>query len=121
MAAQIGTLVALLLRIANEQTSPYGFLRGIAGSNFTKTINGDGTVLISTSTGGSAATFTLPAGTDPSSVAAWAELAMQNLDTGVDAPIQWDSQGNPTNVPTIRQVPNSQRRASYAQFPNCQH
>lgn len=121
MAAQIGTLVALLLRIAKEQVSPYGFLRGIAGANFTTTINGDGTVLISTSTGGSAATFTLPAGTDPASVATWAELAMETLDTGIDAPIQWNENGTPTVVPSIRQVPNSQRRASYAQFPNCQH
>jgi hypothetical protein len=109
------------LRIAKEQVSPYGFLRGIAGANFTTTINGDGTVLISTSTGGSAATFTLPAGTDPASVAAWAELAMETLDTGIDAPIQWNENGSPTVVPSIQQVSNSQRRASYAQFPNCQH
>lgn len=93
---------------------------GILTGNFTSTINGDGTVTISTATGGSAATFTLPAGSDPLAMVELAELALQNLESGIDVPIQWDG-SSPTLVPTIQQVPNSQRRSSYGQFPNVQH
>jgi hypothetical protein len=121
MAASKGTLVSFFLRVANEQPNPKAFLFGIATNNFTSVQNGDGTVTISTSTGGSAASFTLPSGASPLEIVELAELAMQNLDTGVDDPIQWDVNGNPTTVPAINQVPNSQRRVSYAQFGNVQH
>lgn len=120
MAASKGILVSALLRIANKQPNPSVYLETILTGNFTSTLNGDGTVTISTSTGGSAATFTLPQGTDPLSIVELAELALQNLDAGIDAPIQWKN-GCPSVVPSIQQVPNSQRRASYAQFPNVQH
>lgn len=120
MAASVGILVNALLRIANQQTNPQGYLMGILSGNFTSTINGDGTVTISTSTGGTAATFTLPAGSDPLAMVQLAELALQNLQSGVDVPIQWNG-STPTLVPSIQQVPNSQRRVSYGQFPNVQH
>jgi len=121
MAAQTGTLVSALLRVANQQTNPRGYLENILTGNFTSTLNGDGTVTISTSTGGTSAGFTLPAGSDPLAIVQLAELALQNLDTMVDAPVIYGPNNSPQIVPTIGQVPNSQRRVSYGQFPNCQH
>lgn len=121
MAAQKGTLVAFLLRIAGQQPDAAQFLLGIATNNFDSIQNDGGTVTISTSTGGTAASFTLPSGASPLEIIELAETALQSLETGIDAPIQWNEEGNPTLVPTIVQVKNSQRRASYAQFPNVQH
>lgn len=121
MPAQKAHLVSALLRLANTQPNPSGYLMGILTGNFTTTLGGDGTVTISTSTGGTAASFTLPPGSDPLSITEIAELALQTLDTGIDAPVTYGANGNPDCIPTIGQLANSRRTVSYAQFPNVQH
>jgi hypothetical protein len=121
MAASLASLVPALLSVARFQGNPQAWLQGIIDRNFSSAVQGNGTVLISTATGGSSGAFTLPAGMDPFSVIQIAQMALDVLGTGIDVPVTYDANGIPISVPYIQQLPNSQRTTSYAQFGNIRH
>ena len=113
---QKSTLVAVFVRIASAQSNPNAFLLGILTGGFTATTTADATVLVATTTGGSSGTWILPPGMSRFDVMEIAELALRNIETGIDAPITTDPVSGAPIAPAINQVLPSQRVISYGRF-----
>ncbi len=97
-------IVSVFVRMANRQANPADFLTSLLLGNFTVVTTGDPTVQTSITTGGSSANWLLPPGMSRMDIMEIAELALRNIETGIDA-------GG-----TISQTPLSQRLISYARF-----
>jgi len=85
MAANKGTIVSALVRVANAGGNPTAFLMDIIQGRYTRTIDGSGRTLISSSTGGSSANWVVPPGMTDLEIIELAELALQRVETQVDA------------------------------------
>lgn len=109
-------IVSVFVRLAKQQPNPSTFLLDLLRGGFSVVSQGDATVLTSTSTGGSSATWELPPGMTRMDVLEITELALLVIETGVDMPPVYDP-ATGAHVPAeIRQVPVSQRLMSYGQF-----
>jgi hypothetical protein len=113
-------IVSVFVRVANAQSNPNDFLLNLLTGNFTVVTTGDATVLTSTTTGGSSANWTLPVNMSRMDIMEIAELALRNIETGIDAPLTTDPNTAVSIPPVITQVKASQRVMSYAQFGNIQ-
>lgn len=114
------TIVSIFVRKANSQANPKDYLLNILLGNVDVVTSSDNTVLTSNSTGGTSSNWTIPAAMSRMDIMEITELALRNIETGIDAPLTLDANGNP--VPNaIAQVNPSQRTMSYGQFGNIQH
>jgi len=111
-------IVSVFVRVASQQANPNDFLLNLLLGNFNAVTTGDATVLTSTQTGGSSANWTLPASMSRMDIMEIAELALRNIETGVDAPVTTDPNTGAMSVPPISQTKPSQRVLSYGQFGN---
>jgi len=114
-------IVSVFVRKAQRQANPADFLINLQDGNFqiVADLTKDAAVLTATSTGGSSVNFILPPNMSRMDIMEISELALRNIETGIDAPLQLDANGNP--IPNqIKQVPPSQRLTSYALFGNIQ-
>ena len=107
MAADKNTLVSALIRIATINGNPTAYLTDILQGRYSRVLGGNGRVIISSSTGGSSATWSIPQGMDDLEIMEIAEMALQRIETGVD-----DNDG----TTPIKQVANGDRLVSYGQF-----
>ena len=113
---QKSTIVAVFVRIAKQQANPADSLLAILQGNFTTVTTGDATTLTSTTTGGSSANWVLPPGMSRMDIMEITELALRNIETGIDDPITCDPISGAPLAPHIKQIPASQRIISYGQF-----
>lgn len=120
MAAQIAEVAQSLKLVANLAGNPVAYLTDIITGRFTRVLGGNGRVVISTSSGGTAATWTLPQGFNDLELIQVAKIALNTVKTGIDAPVVFGPNG-PQVMPAIGQQLNSERTTSYAQFGNIQH
>lgn len=102
------TYANILYRIATINGNPKGFLLDILQQRFTRVLDStSGKVIISSTTGGSSATWAIPQGMDDMAIMRIAELALQICETGINE--------NDGTTP-IEQVALSKRPVSYGQF-----
>lgn len=120
MAAQIGIFASALKQYAVNAGNPVAFLSDIIYQRFTREIAGNGRIVITTSSGGSAASFQLLAGFTDADMVQAAKIALNTVETGIDQPVIFGPNG-PIQMPAIGQQLNSERTTSYAQFGNIQH
>lgn len=120
MAAQVAEIAQSLKMVAVNAGNPVAYLTDIITGRITRVVSGSGRVTISTSSGGSAASWTLPLGFNDLEMVQAAKIALNTVQTGVDAVVQFGSNG-PSVMPAIGQQLNSERTTSYAQFGNIQH
>lgn len=120
MAAQISILVSSLVRIATNAGNPVAYLTDILTGHITRVVDGSGRVVVSTSSGGTSATWTLPQGMNDLEMTQLAELALRTVETNVNSQVVYGPNG-PENLPPIVQLNNADRTTSYGQFGNVQH
>lgn len=115
MAAQVGILAASLYRVATNSGNAYAYLTDIVSGRFTRVLAGNGRIVINTSSGGSSAGFMLPQGFDDLSLVQVAELALRQVETGVNQPAQVNGSG--TQIPpVILPLRNSEQGVSYGTY-----
>jgi hypothetical protein len=114
MAAEKGILVSALYRIAQLQGNPVAYLTDILQGRYSRVLAGNGRVIISSSTGGSAASWSIPAGMDDLQIMELAELALRLFDTGVNAP--YDPNNPDNTAPAINPLRNSDQIVTYGAY-----
>jgi hypothetical protein len=115
MAAQDGILISALFRVATNAGNPTAFLTDVITGRYTRVLAGNGRVTISTSSGGSAASFTIPQGFNDLDLVQTAEMALRMVETGINQPIQTNAAG--TNVlPVILPNRAADQGVSYGVF-----
>ena len=112
-------IVSVFVRQANAQANPKDYLLHLLTGAFTVVTTGDATVLTSASTGGTSQQWQLPLNMSRMDIMEIAELALRNIETGIDQPLTTDANGN-LIAPSIQQTKPSQRILSYGQFGNIQ-
>ncbi len=120
MAAQVSIVASALKMVAVQSGNPVAFLTDVITGRISRVLSGVGRVTISTSTGGSSASFTLPQGFNDLELVQAAKIALNEVQTGIDTPVVFGPNG-PQSFPPIGQILNSERTTSYAQFGNIQH
>ncbi len=113
-------IVSVFVRKAQTQANPADFLLNLLLGNFDAVTQGDAVVQVSFNTGGSSGSWQLPPGMSRMDIIEIAELALRNIETGIDTPLAFDEYGNSMPAP-IKQVAPSKRLISFAQFSNVQH
>jgi hypothetical protein len=112
-------IVSVFVRIATAQANPKDYLLNLLLGNFTVVTGDDATVLTANTTGGTSSQWQLPANMSRMDIMEIAELALRNIETGIDQPVTTDANGNQL-APFIQQTKPSQRILSYGRFGNIQ-
>lgn len=115
MAAQVGILSSALYRVATNAGNPTAFLTDIITGKFTRVLAGNGRVTISTSSGGSSASWTLPQGMNDNDLIQVAEFALRQVETGINQIQPLNSAGIPIPLP-ILPLRNSDQGTTYGTY-----
>ena len=102
----------ILYKVAQANGNPRAYLDDILQNRTTRIVAGNGRVIISSSTGGSSASWTLPEGFNDQEVMQIAYMALQLFMTNVNN----TDRGNTPGFSPISQVENADRKISYPSF-----